>query len=172
MVRIRLRRMGAKKRPFYRMVVADQRTARGGRFIEILGYYDPTTEPPVLNVKQDRIEHWLGEGAQPSDTVRALLKKIGMLGGMSESQKKKADEKAKKFADKQTAEEEKRQAALDAKLKAKQEEEAKAKADAVAATKAENEEAAAEEAPAEEVASEDAPAEEAPAEETAEEKQD
>ena len=78
-VRIRLRRMGAKKRPFYRIVVADSRTARGGRFIDQLGYYDPTTEPPTMKLDTEKAKMWLGRGAQPSDTARGLLKKIGII---------------------------------------------------------------------------------------------
>ncbi|HOM70744.1 MAG TPA: 30S ribosomal protein S16 [Armatimonadota bacterium] len=78
-VRIRLRRMGAKKRPFYRIVVADSRAARGGRFIDQLGYYDPTTEPPTMKVDEEKAKMWLGRGAQPSDTTRSLLQKAGVM---------------------------------------------------------------------------------------------
>lgn len=78
-VKIRLRRMGAKKRPFYRIVVADSRTARGGRFIEQLGYYDPTTEPPTMKIDEEKAKLWLGRGAQPTDTARGLLKKSGII---------------------------------------------------------------------------------------------
>lgn len=77
-VKIRLRRMGAKKRPFYRLVVADSRRARDGRFIETLGYYNPCVEPPELKIDGDRATYWLGCGAQPSDTAEALLKKQGI----------------------------------------------------------------------------------------------
>jgi len=77
-VKIRLRRMGAKKRPFYRMVVADSRRARDGRFIETLGYYNPCVEPAELKINNDRAAYWLGCGAQPSDTAQALLKKQGV----------------------------------------------------------------------------------------------
>ena len=94
MVKIRLRRMGAKKRPFYRLVIADSRTARNGRFIELVGTYDPNLDPPAINLKKDRIEYWLGTGAQPSDTARWLLKTQGFLGGLAE--KPKATKKAKK----------------------------------------------------------------------------
>ena len=73
MVRMRLRRMGAKKNPFYRIVVADQRRARDGRFIEILGTYNPKTEPATITFKEDRAKYWLGVGAQPSETVNRLL---------------------------------------------------------------------------------------------------
>ena len=79
MVKIRLRRMGAKKAPFYRVVVADSRFARDGRFIEESGYYDPTTEPSVIKIDADKAKQWLSNGAQPTDTVRDLLKKSGVL---------------------------------------------------------------------------------------------
>lgn len=74
-VKIRLRRMGAKKAPFYRVVVADSRFPRNGRFIEEVGYYDPTKEPSVIKIEADKVKKWLDNGAQPTDTVRALLKK-------------------------------------------------------------------------------------------------
>ncbi len=72
MLAIRLRRTGSKKRPFYRVVVADSRTARDSRFVEVLGFYNPRTNPETLNLKRDRLEHWLKAGAQPSDTIRTL----------------------------------------------------------------------------------------------------
>lgn len=87
-VRIRLRRMGAKNRPFYRLVVADSRSPRDGRFIEEIGYYDPTTEPATLSVKQDRALEWLRRGAQPSETARALLEKSGAWKAWQEEQRK------------------------------------------------------------------------------------
>lgn len=74
-VKIRLRRMGAKKAPFYRVVVADSRYPRNGRFIEEVGYYDPTKEPSVIKIEAEKVKKWLENGAQPTDTVRALLKK-------------------------------------------------------------------------------------------------
>ena len=78
-VKIRLRRMGAKKRPFYRLVVADSRNARDGRFIEILGHYNPITEPAEVKVDTDKALDWLKKGAQPSDTARYLLEKTGVM---------------------------------------------------------------------------------------------
>ena len=78
MVKIRLRRMGAKKAPFYRVVVADSRFARDGRFIEI-GYYDPTKEPSVVKIDAEKAKQWLDNGAQPTDTVREILKKAAVL---------------------------------------------------------------------------------------------
>lgn len=71
--KIRLRRMGAKKAPFYRVVVADSRAPRDGRFIEEIGYYDPTTEPVTVNIKEDRAKEWMSKGAQCSDRVRAIF---------------------------------------------------------------------------------------------------
>ena len=78
MVKIRLRRMGAKKAPFYRIVVADSRYPRDGRFIEEIGIYNPTTDPAELKVDVERAQAWIKTGAQPTDTVRDLLKKAGM----------------------------------------------------------------------------------------------
>ena len=78
-VKIRLRRMGAKKAPFYRIVVADSRYPRDGRFIEELGFYDPTKEPSVLKVDDEKAKSWIANGAQPTDTVKALLKKNGTI---------------------------------------------------------------------------------------------
>lgn len=78
-VKIRLRRMGAKKAPFYRIVVADSRYPRDGRFIEELGYYDPTKEPSVLKVDDEKAKSWIANGAQPTDTVKTLLKKNGTI---------------------------------------------------------------------------------------------
>ena len=71
--RIRLRRMGSKQRPFYRMVVADQRSPRDGRFIEIIGHYDPLTNPATIKIQLEKAENWIKKGAQPSNTVRTLL---------------------------------------------------------------------------------------------------
>ena len=79
MVKIRLRRMGAKKAPFYRVVVADSRFARDGRFIEEIGYYDPTKEPSVVKIDAEKAKQWLDNGAQPTDAVREILKKAAVL---------------------------------------------------------------------------------------------
>ena len=78
MVKIRLRRMGAKKAPFYRIVVADSRYPRDDRFIEEIGIYNPTTDPAELKVDVERAQAWIKTGAQPTETVKALLKKAGM----------------------------------------------------------------------------------------------
>jgi len=78
-VKIRLRRMGAKKAPFYRIVVADSRYPRDGRFIEEIGYYNPTEDPAVIKVDAEKAQKWISNGAQPTDTVKALLKKSGAI---------------------------------------------------------------------------------------------
>lgn len=78
-VKIRLRRMGAKKAPFYRIVVADSRYPRNGRFIEEIGYYDPAKSPALVKVDAEKAKKWMSNGAQPTDTVRSLLKANGVL---------------------------------------------------------------------------------------------
>ena len=78
-VKIRLRRLGAKKAPFYRVVVADSRYPRDGRFIEEVGTYNPLTDPSEFNVDADKVKAWMANGAQPTDTVKVLLKKNGIL---------------------------------------------------------------------------------------------
>ena len=78
-VKLRLKRMGAKKAPFYRVVAADARSPRDGRFIEELGYYNPKTEPATVSLKEEEILAWLNNGAQPTDTVRSLLSKAGIM---------------------------------------------------------------------------------------------
>jgi small subunit ribosomal protein S16 len=89
-VKIRLRRMGTKGKPFYRMVVAESSTARDGRFIDLLGYYDPRTEPATIKINEDKAMLWLNRGAQPTDTAEALLKKENIF------QKFTAEKEAKK----------------------------------------------------------------------------
>ena len=78
-VKMRLKRMGAKKKPFYRIVVADSRSPRDGRFIEEIGVYDPTREPSVIKIDAEKAKKWIANGAQPTDTVRALMKKNDLL---------------------------------------------------------------------------------------------
>lgn len=78
-VKMRLRRLGAKKAPFYRLVVADSRYPRDGRFIEEIGYYNPTTEPATIQINGEKALEWLKVGAQPSKTVKGLLKKAGII---------------------------------------------------------------------------------------------
>lgn len=80
MVRIRLTRLGAKKKPFYRVVVTDSRSPRDGRFIENIGHYDPLQNPPVIKIDLERVDHWMSHGAQPSDTARDLISKMRAAG--------------------------------------------------------------------------------------------
>ncbi|MGO0154014.1 30S ribosomal protein S16 [Leuconostoc mesenteroides] len=109
-VKIRLKRMGAKKRPFYRVVIADSRSPRDGRFIETVGTYNPIAQPAEIKLDEEKILSWLGNGAQPSDTVRNLLSNAGILAKYNESKSgkktaKKATTKeasAKKPTDKNT----------------------------------------------------------------------
>ena len=109
-VKIRLKRMGAKKRPFYRVVIADSRSPRDGRFIETVGAYNPISQPAEIKLDEEKILSWLGNGAQPSDTVRNLLSNAGILAKYNESKSgkkpaKKATTKeasAKKPTDKNT----------------------------------------------------------------------
>jgi len=79
LVRIRLMRLGAKKKPFYRVVIADAKARRNGPFIEIVGIYNPKTEPAEINLKMDRVKYWLEKGAQPSDTVKKLIERVSAL---------------------------------------------------------------------------------------------
>lgn len=79
MVKIRLKRMGAHTKPFYRVVVADSRTSRDGKFIEEIGYYNPLTEPPVIKIDDEKAKKWLGNGAQPTEVVKGLFKKSGII---------------------------------------------------------------------------------------------
>ena len=79
MVKIRLKRMGMKKKPFYRVVVADERASRDGRFVDEIGYYNPVANPVELKIDSEKAQQWIKNGAQPTDTVRALLKKSGAI---------------------------------------------------------------------------------------------
>lgn len=79
MVKLRLKRMGAKKRPSYRIVATESSSPRDGRFIEQVGFYDPLTEPSTITLKEDRVKYWLSVGAQPSDTVRDILRRQGLI---------------------------------------------------------------------------------------------
>jgi small subunit ribosomal protein S16 len=85
--KIRLKRMGAKKNPFYRLVVADSDSPRDGRFIEEIGYYDPTKQPEIIKIDEEKTMKWLATGAQPSDTAKSLLRKAGILAKYHESKK-------------------------------------------------------------------------------------
>ena len=88
-VKIRLNRMGAKKNPFYRIVVADSRAPRDGRFIEVLGNYDPSQNPAVVNVDEEKVLDWMGKGAQLTDTVRNLFSKKGLMAKFAEAKNAK-----------------------------------------------------------------------------------
>lgn len=85
-VRVRLKRMGAKKRPFYRIIVADSRSPRDGRFVDSIGYYDPCTEPATVRVDEEKARLWLGRGAQPSDAALVLLRQVGLVGQKEEQE--------------------------------------------------------------------------------------
>jgi small subunit ribosomal protein S16 len=97
-VRIRLRRMGKTKRPFYRVVVADQRSPRDGRFIENIGRYHPLDDPSVIEIDEERALHWLGVGAQPSNTVKVLMTKTGIWEKFAVSKGEGTTEKGTKAA--------------------------------------------------------------------------
>ena len=83
MLRIRLRRVGAKKKPSYRIVVADSRAPRDGAFVDQVGHYDPLTDPPTILLNEDKIVKWLGNGAQPSEPVERMLRKMGIFERLS-----------------------------------------------------------------------------------------
>ncbi len=162
-VKIRLKRMGSKKNPFYRIVVADSRKPRDGRFIEEIGYYNPLTEPKILRVDADKANTWVKNGAKPTDTVDRLFKENAVYeatGNYDNTDVQKAKRAEEKAAEQKARAE--REAELDRldeeakERKAKEAEEAKA-----AAAKAEEEAAAAEEAEGEEATEEEAAAEEA-----------
>ena len=147
-VKMRLTRMGRKKRPFYRIVVADERSPRDGRNIESIGTYNPIVEPPEIRVAEDRVFYWLDNGVQPTDTVRSILKSEGLLHkrflqkrGFDE---KRLDEEMKKWEVLQIEKNKKAEAAAEKALKEKQkakekEEKAKAEEEAKAAAEAETE---------------------------------
>lgn len=88
MIKIRLRRVGAKKRPSYRVVVADSRAPRDGRFIEVIGHYDPLTDPETIVIDKEQAQKWLSHGAQPTDTARRLLSKTGIIESPKTSKEK------------------------------------------------------------------------------------
>ena len=128
MLRIRLRRTGRKKLPSYRVVVADQNAPRDGAFVEIVGHYNPRTEPRTVELKEDRIKHWLSVGAQPTETVHRLIYERGLWDVAPRklaSKPSKADAKAEAEA--------KAKAEADAQAQAEAETRAKAEADAAAA---------------------------------------
>ena len=161
MLAISLMRMGAKKRPFYRVVVKEKRSKRDGAYLENLGTYDPLADPADVRLNHDRLQYWIGVGAQPTETVASLIKNNP---AMSEEEYAAAMQAR---ADKKAAAEAERQAAVKAENERKAAEEAKAKAEADAAAAAEAEAAAAEAAAAEAPAEETAATEEASATEEA-----
>ena len=168
MLTIRLARSGAKKRPFYHVSVADSRMPRDGRFVERVGYYNPIASGQEVRLELDleRIDYWIGQGAQPSDRVLNLLKQNKETPEQTEKrlaakEVKRQKKLAKKLAEKEPVAEEAPAEEAPAEQAAAEE----APAEEAAAEEAPVEEAAAEEAPVEEAAAEEAPAEEAPAEE-------
>ncbi|MBT8404451.1 MAG: 30S ribosomal protein S16 [Gemmatimonadetes bacterium] len=158
-VRIRLKRMGRKKAPHYRVVVADSRSPRDGRFVESLGYYKPLSNPARLVLDLERVDFWLGEGASPSNTVKTLISRARTGGDETvavgeidvEAEKKKAQEELQA----RRAAEKKAEAEAEAAAKAEAEAAAKAKAEAEAAAKAEAEAAAEAEAESDDAASDE-----------------
>jgi small subunit ribosomal protein S16 len=94
MLAIRLRRTGSKKRPFYRVVVTDSAAARESSFVEVLGHYNPRTTPETLDIKRDRLDHWLKRGAQPSDTVRTLVARMPAAADVSADAAAKSEQPA------------------------------------------------------------------------------
>lgn len=155
-VKIRLKRMGKIRTPFYRIVVADSRTKRDGRVIEEIGTYNPKTDPSTINVDSERAQYWLGVGAQPTEAVAAILKLTGDIGGQSSLQEPaaKADKAALFDAALKDLHSEPKKSATTTKAK-------KDKAEDAPVAEAPAEEAPAAEAPAEETPAEDAKAEEA-----------
>ncbi|VXB27401.1 30S ribosomal protein S16 [Aeromicrobium sp. 9AM] len=164
-VKIRLKRMGKIRTPFYRIVVADSRTKRDGRVIEEIGTYNPKADPSIIKVDGDRAQYWLGVGAQPTEAVAALLKITGDIGGkntMKFADEKRSKEDIFQEALKELHNEPKADATTKKAAAAKK---AAAKADEAPAEEAKAEEPKADEAPADEAKAEEAPAEEAKAEE-------
>jgi small subunit ribosomal protein S16 len=166
-LKIRLTRRGAKKRPFYRIVVADSRSPRDGRFIERLGHYNPMVpkdHPDRIVLKEDRIKHWMGVGAQPTDRVARFLGQAGIMEMPAIPEQTKKNQPRPKTVERLKAAEEAAAAPKEAPAEDAPAEEAPA--EEVSAAEAPAEEAATEEAPAEEAATEEAATEETPAEET------
>jgi small subunit ribosomal protein S16 len=166
-VRLRLRRMGRKKRPFYRIIAADQRAPRDGRFIETIGYYNPLTNPHTIEVKKDRALYWLKNGAQPSDTVASLFRQTGVMIEFSLHKQGKDDAYVNAELEKWATTKAQKRAEIEAQhADAQKQEQAALAAEArKAAEEAKAEEAKAEEAKAEEAKAEEAKAEEAKADE-------
>ncbi|MCR4581721.1 MAG: 30S ribosomal protein S16 [Bacilli bacterium] len=100
-VKLRLKRMGAKQKPFYRIIVADSRSPRDGRFIETVGTYDPVKKDNNISVNEERVNYWLTNGAQPTDTVKSILSKSGVWANYKNSKVKKAEKTTKKSTKKE-----------------------------------------------------------------------
>ena len=101
-VKLRLKRMGAKQRPFYRIVAADSRSPRDGRFIETVGTYDPIKKPAIITIDEEKVMKWLNNGAEPTDTVRSIFKKEGIMAKFAASKVKASKPKVKKEETKET----------------------------------------------------------------------
>jgi small subunit ribosomal protein S16 len=162
MVRIRLKRVGGKKHPFYRVVVADQRTARDGAFIEQIGTYDPFPNPPEIKIDEEKVAQWIKKGAQPSESVVSLLQSTGFLPKVNTAAPVAAEEKPEKKAAPKAAAQPGPKAADTATAVAE------APVEEAAAEETPAEEAPSEEAPKAEASKEDAPADDAPAKEAEE----
>ena len=162
MVRIRLKRVGGKKHPFYRVVVADQRAARDGAFIEQIGTYDPFPNPPEIKIDEEKVAQWIKKGAQPSESVVSLLQSTGFLPKVNTADPVAAEEKPEKKAAPKAAAQPGPKAADTATAVAE------APVEEAAAEETPSEDAPSEEAPKAEASKEDAPADDAPAKEAEE----
>lgn len=167
MVRIRLKRMGTKGRPFYRIVAAPTSAGRDGRFVEQLGHYDPLQEPSLVKVDKDRVLHWLKNGASPSDTLVRLLKKEGIWedfeSGKPEKKPRRKPVQARVKKEKPVKEKKRKPAPVAEEAAAEEAAPAEAAAEEPVAEAPVEEAPAAEETPVEETSAEETPAEEEPA---------
>ena len=173
-VRLRLRRMGRKKRPFYRIVAADQRAPRDGRFIEVVGQYDPLQKPQMIELKEDRIYYWLANGAQPSTTVRSLLRSKGILMRLDLKARGLTDDQIEaemlRWQETKIAREKRREAAeIQARSKKEQEKEKKKVKESEKTVSEKKKESEAEETKPEEAKTEEKKTEEVETEETVQE---
>lgn len=116
-VKLRLKRMGAKQKPFYRIVAADSRSPRDGRFIETVGIYNPIKNPYEINIDEEKALSWLSKGAEPTETVRSLFKKVGITKKFADSKKKTTKKEVKKAEKKETTTEVKKETAKKAPAK-------------------------------------------------------
>jgi small subunit ribosomal protein S16 len=139
LVKIRLKRMGAKKRPFYRLVVADSRSPRDGRFIELLGFYDPLPNPATVQIDADKVREWMRKGARPSDAARALLVEQGILAKVPRTFKPAAEQQATPSATEMPGAAEEVEAAEDAAARGASERAAETQPDPEPASESESE---------------------------------